>query len=108
MIKFSVEVMELKIFEELQRISKSLMLPVAVLPAAAIMFRFGSADLFNVEVIEKAGQIIFTELPIIFAISIAFGLAKDEKNNGAAALSGFVSYSVLNAAITSINAEIDM
>ena len=55
MIKFSVEVMELKIFEELQRISKSLMLPVAVLPAAAIMFRFGSADLFNVEVIEKAG-----------------------------------------------------
>lgn len=108
MIKLSVEVVKLKIFEELQRISKSLLLPVAVLPAAAIMFRFGSADLFNVEVIAKAGQIIFTELPIIFAISIAFGLAKDEKNNGAAALAGFVSYSVLNAAITSINPEIDM
>ena len=108
MIKLSVEVVKLKIFEELQRISKSLLLPVAVLPAAAIMFRFGSADLFNVEVIAKAGQIIFTELPVIFAISIAFGLAKDEKNNGAAALAGFVSYSVLNAAITSINPEIDM
>ena len=98
----------MKIFDELQSISKSLMLPVAVLPAAAILFRFGANDLLNIDVLEKAGGAIFANLPVIFAIAIAFGLTNDTKNNGAAALAGFLCYSVLTASLKSINPEIDM
>ena len=69
-------VVDLKIFDELQSISKALLLPVSVLPAAAILFRFGSDDLLNIDVLEKAGGTIFENLPVIFAISIAFGLTR--------------------------------
>lgn len=98
----------MKIFEKLQSISKALLLPVSVLPAAAILFRFGSDDLLNIDILEKAGGTIFENLPVIFAISIAFGLTKDTNNNGAAALAGFVFYSVFTASLKSINAEINM
>ena len=98
----------MKIFEQLQSISKSLLLPVSTLPAAAILFRFGSDDLLDIDVLEKAGGSIFENLPVIFAIAIAFGLTKDTNNNGAAALAGFVCYSVFTAALNSINAEINM
>ena len=98
----------MKIFDKLQSISKALLLPVSVLPAAAILFRFGSDDLLNIDVLEKAGGTIFENLPVIFAISIAFGLTKDTNNNGAAALAGFVCYSVFIASLKSINDEINM
>ena len=98
----------MKIFEELQSVGKALMLPVAVLPAAAIFLRFGADDILNIDVLEKAGGAIFDNLPIIFAIGIAFGLTKDTNNNGAAALAGFVCYSVLTAALKSLDAEINM
>ena len=84
------------------------MLPVAVLPAAAILLRFGSPDLLNIAFIEKAGGAIFDNLPIIFAIGIAFGLAKNTDNNGAAGLAGFVCYAVLTAALKSLDAGINM
>ena len=98
----------MKIFEKLQSVGKALMLPVSVLPAAAILLRFGADDILNIDVLEKAGNAIFDNLPIIFAIGIAFGLAKDTNNNGAAALAGFVCYSVLTASLKSLNAEINM
>ena len=98
----------MKIFDNLQNMSKSLMLPVAVLPAAAIPFRFGADDFLNIDLLEKAGGTIFDNLPVIFAIAIAFGLAKDANNNGAAALAGFICYSVFTASLQSINAEINM
>ena len=89
----------MKIFDKLQSISKALLLPVSVLPAAAILFRFGSDDLLNIDILEKAGGTIFENLPVIFAISIAFGLTKDSNNNGAAALADFVCYSVFIASL---------
>ena len=99
---------DLKLFEELQSVGKALMTPVAVLPAAAILLRFGASDLLNISVLEKAGGAIFENLPIIFAIGIAFGLARDTNNNGAAGLSGFVCHAVLTSSLKSLNAEINM
>ena len=98
----------MKAFEKLQSVGKALMLPVAVLPAAAILLRFGSPDLLNIAFIEKAGNAIFETLPIIFAIGIAFGLVKNTDNNGAAGLAGFVCYAVLTAALKSLDAGINM
>ena len=98
----------MKIFDELQSVSKTLLLPVSVLPAAAILFRFGASDLLDIDVLAKAGGSIFENLPVIFAISIAFGLTKDTNNNGAAALAGLVCYSAFTASLKSINAEINM
>lgn len=95
-----------KFFGSLQKIGKALMLPIAVLPVAALLLRFGQADLLNVEAVAKAGGIIFDNLPLIFAIGVAIGFAKD--NNGAAALSGAIGYLVMHATYTTINADINM
>ncbi|MBQ3451508.1 MAG: PTS transporter subunit EIIC, partial [Selenomonadaceae bacterium] len=84
------------------------MLPVATLPAAAILLRFGADDLLNIDVLEKAGGAIFDNLPIIFAIGIAFGLTKNTNDNGAAALAGFVCHAVLTSSLKSLDAEINM
>ncbi|MBM7646548.1 PTS system N-acetylglucosamine-specific IIC component [Scopulibacillus daqui] len=90
----------------LQKIGKSLMLPIAVLPAAAILLRLGQPDLLNIKFIMDAGQAVFTNLALIFAIGIAVGFAKD--NNGAAALAGVVGYFVLTAGVHAINKDINM
>lgn len=100
--------MDLIKFEDLQSVGKALMLPVAVLPAAAILLRFGASDLLNIAVLEKAGGAIFDNLPIIFAIGIAFGLTRDTNNNGSAGLAGFVCHAVLTTSLKSLNAEINM
>lgn len=95
-------------FDKLQSVGKALMLPVATLPAAAILLRFGADDLLNIDVLEKAGGAIFDNLPIIFAIGIAFGLTKNTNDNGAAALAGFVCHAVLTSSLKSLDAEISM
>lgn len=84
------------------------MLPVAVLPAAAILLRFGANDLLDIDVLERAGGAIFDNLPIIFAIGIAFGLAHDTDNNGAAGLAGFVCHAVLTASLKSLNPDVNL
>lgn len=90
----------------LQRIGKSLMLPIAALPAAALLLRLGQPDLFNVPFIAAAGNAVFSNLALIFAIGIAVGFAKD--NNGAAALAGAMGFFVLNACATSLNKTINL
>lgn len=90
----------------LQRIGKALMLPVAVLPAAAILLRLGQPDLLDIPFMAAAGDAIFANLALIFAIGVAVGLAKD--GNGAAALAGAVGYFVLTEGTQAINADIDM
>ena len=95
-------------FDKLQIVGKALMLPVAVLPAAAIILRIGADDVLDIDVLEQAGRAIFDNLPIIFAVGIAFGLSKDKHDNGSAGLAGFVSYSVLVASLKSLNSTIDM
>lgn len=90
----------------LQRLGRSLQLPIAVLPVAALMLRLGMEDIFNQPFIEKAGGIIFTNLPLIFAIGVASSWSKD--NAGPAALAGAVGYFILTTAMTTINPEINM
>ena len=94
------------IFEKLQSIGKALMTPVAVLPAAGLLLRLGAEDIFNIEIISKAGGAIFDNLPAIFAIGIAFGTAKD--NHGSAALSGYVGYTILISILKIIDTDINI
>ncbi|REB08014.1 PTS N-acetyl glucosamine transporter subunit IIABC [Sporosarcina sp. BI001-red] len=77
----------------IQRIGKSLMFPIATLPAAALLLRLGQEDLFDLPFIAAAGAGIIDNLAIIFAIGIAMGLAHD--NSGGSALAGAVGYLVL-------------
>ena len=88
-------------FATLQKIGKSLMLPVSVLPVAGILLGVGSAklswlpDLVS-NVMAQSGGAIFSNLPLIFAIGVALGLAN---NDGVAALAAVVGYAVLQAAL---------
>ncbi|WP_026695856.1 N-acetylglucosamine-specific PTS transporter subunit IIBC [Peribacillus kribbensis] len=90
----------------LQRIGKALMLPIAVLPAAGLLLRFGQPDLLNIPFIANSGNAIFANLALIFAIGVAMGFAKD--NNGAAALSGAIGYLVLTQGTAAIDKNINM
>ncbi len=98
-----------KFFGVLQQLGKALMLPVAMLPAAGLLLGFGNAaqqdamlqllpfleaDWLQLvaRVMEDAGDIIFSNLALIFAIGVAIGLAGD----GAAALAALVGYLVMN------------
>ncbi|MHB7914289.1 glucose-specific PTS transporter subunit IIBC [Staphylococcus haemolyticus] len=105
-----------KFFGQLQRIGKALMLPVAILPAAGILLAFGNAmhneqlvkiapwlkmDVFVIisSVMEAAGQIIFDNLPLLFAVGTALGLAGGD---GVAALAALVGYLIMNATMGQI------
>ncbi|MDQ0242697.1 PTS system N-acetylglucosamine-specific IIC component [Bacillus fengqiuensis] len=90
----------------LQRIGKALMLPIAVLPAAALLLRLGQKDLLNIPFMAAAGDAVFANLALLFALGIAVGLAKD--GNGAAALAGAVGYFVLTKGTAAINESINM
>lgn len=90
----------------LQRIGKALMLPIAVLPAAGLLLRFGQPDLLNIPFIANAGNAVFANLALIFAIGVAMGFAKD--SNGAAALSGAIGYLVLTQGTLAIDKNINM
>jgi N-acetylglucosamine PTS system EIICBA or EIICB component len=90
----------------LQRLGKSLMLPIAVLPAAWLLLRLGQQDLLNIPFIANTGAAVFTNLPLIFAIGVAVGFAKD--GNGAAALAGAIGYYVLTQGATAIDKHINM
>ncbi|MCI6284098.1 N-acetylglucosamine-specific PTS transporter subunit IIBC [Selenomonas sp.] len=93
-------------FEKLQSIGKALMLPIAVLPAAALLLRLGAPDVLNIPFVTKAGGAIFDNLALIFSIGIGVGLAKD--NNGAAGLAGAVGYLVLTSGLKAINPDLNM
>lgn len=80
-------------FSGIQRLGRALMLPIAVLPAAALLLRFGQGDLLNLPFMAAAGAAIFDNLGLLFAVGIAVGLAKE--NQGAAGLAGAVGYFVL-------------
>ncbi|PRW65170.1 PTS transporter subunit EIIC [Actinopolyspora mortivallis] len=94
-----------KVFAQLQRLGKSLMLPIAVLPAAAIPLRLGQDDLIGAipgmsevgKVISSAGGALFDNLPLLFAIGVAIGFAK--KADGSTALAGAVGYLVLSGVL---------
>ncbi|MFN7531301.1 MAG: PTS transporter subunit EIIC, partial [Gemmatimonas sp.] len=86
-------------FGWLQKIGKSLMLPVSVLPAAGILLGVGSAK-FSIlpaamsSVMAQAGGAIFGNLPLIFSIGVALGLTG---NDGVASLAAVVGFAVMVA-----------
>ncbi len=99
-----------RFFGQLQRIGKSLMLPVAILPAAGLLLAFGNAmrnpnmvnlmpflenDIFVslATMMESAGGIVFDNLALIFALGVAVGLANGA---GVAALAALVGFLVMN------------
>lgn len=85
----------------LQKMGKSLMLPVAVLPAAAILLGIGywidtdgwGANNVVSAFLVTAGDSILGAIPILFAVGVAFGMSRDQ--NGAAALTGLVGFLVV-------------
>jgi N-acetylglucosamine PTS system EIICBA or EIICB component len=87
----------------LQRIGRSLMLPVAVLPAAALLVRLGTTDMLGSESLPgfvtkfasfmaAGGGAILDNMPLLFAVGIAIGFAK--KSDGSTALAAVVGYLV--------------
>ncbi|MGG3235648.1 PTS transporter subunit EIIC, partial [Priestia flexa] len=93
-------------FQFLQRVGKSLMLPIAVLPAAALLLRLGQPDLLDIPFMAQAGDAIFANLALLFALGIAVGLSKD--GSGAAALAGVIGYFVLTKGAVALDKTIDM
>lgn len=107
-----------KIFGVLQRVGRSFMLPIAILPVAGLLLGLGSSftnetmlktyglwnvmgpgTLFNAifQVMSDAGNIVFANLPIIFAMGVAIGMAKKEKE--VAALSAAIAFFIMHASI---------
>ena len=107
-----------KIFGVLQRVGRSFMLPIAILPVAGLLLGLGSSftnetmlktyglwnvmgpgTLFNAifQVMSDAGNIVFANLPIIFAMGVAIGMAKKEKE--VAALSAAITFFIMHASI---------
>ena len=92
-------------FAQLQRLGKSLMLPIALLPAAGILLRLGQPDLLGgiktpvigafFEAMSAAGGAVFANLPLLFAIGVAIGFAK--KADGSTALAAAAGYLVVEA-----------
>lgn len=98
-------------FAQLQRLGKSLMLPIAVLPAAGILLRLGQDDLLGrvkapvigpfFQAMSAAGGALFTNLPLLFAVGVAIGFAR--KADGSTALAAVVGYLVMQAVFTTMS-----
>ena len=107
-----------KIFGVLQRVGRSFMLPIAILPVAGLLLGIGGSfsnatmlatygldgilgegTVFNAIflVMKDAGNIVFTNLPIIFAMGVAIGMAKKEKE--VAALAAVIAFFIMHASI---------
>jgi N-acetylglucosamine PTS system EIICBA or EIICB component len=88
------------LFQGLQKVGRSLQLPIAVLPAAGILLRLGQQDIHDklhlndkvTAVFATAGGAIFDNLPLLFCIGVAIGFAK--KSDGSTALAGLVGFLV--------------
>ncbi len=110
-----------KIFGVLQRVGRSFMLPIALLPVAGLLLGIGSSftnpttlETYNLtgiiteggilytvlDIMSKTGSVIFDNLALLFAVGVAIGMAKKEKE--VAALSGAIAYLVMNTAISAL------
>ncbi|WP_272953914.1 glucose-specific PTS transporter subunit IIBC [Gracilibacillus saliphilus] len=102
------------LFGTLQKVGKALMLPVALLPAAGILMAFGTSfaqeqwvERFPwfgnevvqtiLEVMSEAGGIVFDNLPLLFAVGVAIGLAKGD---GVAGLAAIIGYLIMNVTMS--------
>ena len=81
-----------KLFPAIQKLGRSLMLPIAVLPVAGLLLRLGQPDLLDLPFVAAAGDAVFANLGLLFALGVAVGFARG--NNGAAGLAAVVAYVV--------------
>ena len=81
-----------RFIEGTQKLGRALMLPIAVLPVAGLLLRLGQPDLLDIAFVAAAGDAIFTNLGMLFAIGVAVGLARE--NHGAAGVAGLVAFLV--------------
>ncbi|MGW3497158.1 PTS transporter subunit EIIC [Streptomyces sp. NPDC001020] len=105
------------LFQGLQKVGRSLQLPIAVLPAAGIMVRLGQDDIFGKDglgwdkvaaVFNAAGGAITGSLPMLFCIGVAIGFAKKADGSTAlAALVGFLVYSKVLEAFPLVEQHIE-
>ncbi|WP_399013966.1 PTS transporter subunit EIIC [Streptomyces sp. FIT100] len=95
------------LFQGLQKVGRSLQLPIAVLPAAGILLRLGQPDVFGADglgwdkvasVFATAGDAVFANLPLLFCIGVAIGFAK--KSDGSTALAALVGFLVYKNVLT--------
>jgi len=98
-------------FSLLQKVGKALMTPISVLPIAAILLRLGFGDIPYLDgeianIMKVAGDAIFSNLDLLFAIGIAYGLAKN--SDGAAALSAGVGLLISKAIYIQIDPKLNM
>ncbi|AIQ12080.1 glucose-specific PTS transporter subunit IIBC [Paenibacillus durus] len=112
-----------KLFGVLQRVGKALMLPVAILPAAGLLLGIGNM-LVNPDflqyvpalendtvqaianVLMNSGQIVFSNLSLLFAVGVAIGLAGGEGVAGLAAIIGFLVMNVTMGTVLGINSYV--
>ncbi|MFE5806874.1 MULTISPECIES: PTS transporter subunit EIIC [unclassified Streptomyces] len=95
------------LIQGLQKVGRSLQLPIAVLPAAGILMRLGQPDVFGKDglgwgkvatVFATAGDAVFANLPLLFCIGVAIGFAK--KADGSTALAALVGFLVYKNVLT--------
>ncbi|WP_314252758.1 PTS transporter subunit EIIC [Streptomyces kutzneri] len=95
------------LIQGLQKVGRSLQLPIAVLPAAGILLRLGQPDVFGKDglgwgkvatVFATAGDAVFANLPLLFCIGVAIGFAK--KADGSTALAALVGFLVYKNVLT--------
>ena len=91
--------------EFMSKLGRALMLPIAVLPIAGILLRLGQADVLDIPFIASAGASIFDNLPLVFAIGVAIGFAKD--TNGVAALASIIAYFIMVNGLKILDAKIN-
>lgn len=96
-----------KVLGFLQRIGKSLMVPIAVMPALGLLLRLGDKDLLNIPWISAAGGAAFGDnMAMLFAVGIGFGLS--DENNGVGGLAGLLGFLVMKNVATSFDPSINM
>lgn len=79
-------------FDGLQQLGRALMLPIAVLPIAGLLLRLGQPDLLNWAAMAAAGDAVFSNLGLLFAVGVGVGLARE--NHGSAGLAALVGFLV--------------
>ncbi|WP_421214490.1 PTS transporter subunit EIIC [Aeromonas jandaei] len=96
------------ITHSLQRLGYALLLPVSILPMAALIYRLGQPDVLDLAVLSLTGQAIFSQMPLIYAVAIAFGLSRQEL--GGQTLAGAVNFLLLSTAFNTLapNLHADM
>ena len=87
-------------FDGLQQLGRALMLPIAVLPIAGLLLRLGQPDLLGWAAMAAAGDAIFSNLGLLFAVGVGIGLARE--NHGAAGLAALVGFLVTTRAVETL------